>query len=228
MNTEKKNVVLINASPKATNISTSGWLTSFGESCMRGESMHISSISLRKSIATGLTKPDYEAMLNMDALVFIFPLYIYCLPGMLMGFLQDFYQYYNERKDKVGGLKVYAVVNCGFPETDINMEAARVIQSFSEKINASFRFGVFIGKGSMILKTKNKPFMKRTRSEISTAFELLKKDVLYNHKQSIENVHISANFPKKLFFFLGSRHWISEARKNGLRKKDLYRRPYVE
>lgn len=226
MSAEKRKVVLISASPRTTAESMSEWLASSGEDCLKEESIHVSRIHVRESILKGRAEPDFETMLHADVLVFLFPLYIFCLPGMLMCFLQDFSQYYNEHKGEARSAKVYAVVNCGFPEPDINREAVRVIQSFSGKINAVFRFGVLIGSGPMICEAKNAPFMKRTLTELDAAFALMKTDILNTVLQPVENILISVRFPRKLYFFMGGRGWISSARKNGLKKKDLYRKPY--
>lgn len=228
MNKDRKEIVLISASPKATEESMSEWLAAFGENQIKEERVSVSRIHVRKSMSKGRTESDFDTMLHADALVFIFPLYIFCLPGMLMRFLQDFDQYYTEHRDETNQIKVYAVVNCGFPEPDINMEAVRVIQSFSEKIEASFRFGILIGGGPMICEEKDAPFMKRILTELESAFSQMKKDILDNARQSVKNVLITVSFPRKLYFFMGGRGWVSSARKSGLKKKDLYRRPYRE
>lgn len=228
MNTEKKYIVLISASPKLGNKSMSEWLASLGEEYMKDENIQISRLNVRKSISNSRTESDYETMINADALIFIFPLYIFCLPGMLMRFLQDFYQYYEEHKDKAQNQKVYTVVNCGFPEPEINMEAVRVIKSFSEKINALFRFGLLIGGGPMVFETKDAPFMKKKIMELNDVYKIMKKDVMDDATQPLENINISIQFPRRLYFFMGGRGWISSARKNGLKKKDLYRKPYRE
>lgn len=227
MSAEYKEVVLVSASPRLTDKSASEWFSSLGEIQLKEEGIHISRINVRKSISENRTESDFKTMLHGDALVFIFPLYVFCLPGMLMRFLQDFYQYYNQHKDQASSPKVYAVVNCGFPEPDINDEAVRVIRSFSDKINASFRFGILIGGGPMIDGAKDAPFMKRTLTELDSAFILMKRDIL-DVQKSVDNVVISVRFPRKLYFFMGGKGWVSLARKNGLKKRDLYRRPYRE
>lgn len=229
MNMDKKRVVLISASPKITEESMSDRLSSLGEKNIADKGIDISRIQVRKSLKKGQQEFDFETMIYADALVFVFPLYIFCLPGMLMRFLQDFYQYYNSvKKERVGNVKVFAVVNCGFPEPNINQEAVRVIQSFSSKIGGLFRFGVLIGGGPMIHEAKEAPFLKKTRKEIDIAFEKIKKDILDSDLQAQQNISIKVRFPRKLYFFMGSRGWIYSARKNRLKKRDLYLRPYRE
>lgn len=228
MSAEKRKIVVINASPKMSDESMSEWLSSLGENNMKGKSTDINRINVRKSITKGQQELDFEKIIQADALVFIFPLYIFCLSGMLMRFLQDFYKYYNEHKAESHNAMVYAVVNCGFTEPDINLESIRVIQSFTEKINSSFRFGVLIGGGPMIFEAKGAPFMKRILRELNAAFILMKKDVINKANQSLDNIYISVKFPRKLYFFMGGMGWVSAVRKNGLKKRELYRKPYRE
>ncbi len=226
MNGESKRVVLISASPKMTEKTTSGQLASMQEVQMKAAGLDVYRVDVRKSLSKGGTQADFEAMLEADALVFTFPLYIFCLPGILMRFLQDYDQFRMQHIDRAREAKVYAVVNCGFPEADINEEAVRVIRSFSRKIGAFFRFGVLIGGGTMVVEAKDAPFMKKTTAKLLGTFDLMVEDILTDSRAPLEAISIQANFPRKLYFFMADRGWFATARKNGLKKKDLYRRPY--
>ena len=93
-------------------------------------------------------------MREADALLIVFPLYFFCLPGMLTQYLDDYAQFIGV-KGKTQ--KVYTIVNCGFPEPEINTEAIRVMQSFSRHVGASFRFGIGFGSGGMILGAQQAP-----------------------------------------------------------------------
>jgi len=223
-----KNIVFINASPKTADNSVSQYLADFGENRVKEKNIVVSRLNVRKNILAGSTQTDYATIADADAIIFIFPLYIFCLPGILMQYLQDYYQYYIQHEEKVQNTKVYAVVNCGFPEPEINSQAVGVVQTFCAKIHASFRFAVLIGGGPMILEAKEAPFMKRINTESCAAFDLVKEDIQKSTYQSVDNISISVKFPKKLYYFMGGRGWISLARKNGLKKKDLYRKPYLK
>ncbi|MDI6706623.1 MAG: NAD(P)H-dependent oxidoreductase [Bacillota bacterium] len=161
-----------------------------------------------------------------DAVIIAFPLYVFCLPGILMRFLEDYYKFYAESGKVKDNAKVYAIINCGFPEPEINQEAVRVIRSFCRHINADFRFGVLVGGGGMMLAAKDAPFMKKTLSKLDNAFLAIAKDMQSNDCVNTDNIYIAMNFPRRLYFFMGDRGWAFAARKNGLKKKDLYRKPY--
>ena len=226
MNKEPKRVVLISSSPKVSEVSTSGLLTARQEKLMKTEGLDVYTLDVRQSLMKGRTESDFEAMLQADALVFTFPLYVFCLPGILMRFLQDYYTYWTQRQDGVGGSRIYAVVNCGFPEADINREAIRVIRSFSHHTNNVFRFGVMIGGGGMLLGAQGTPFVRKTMSELNKAFNSMAEDIINSREDVVENISLALNFPRKLYFFMGNKGWVSMAKTNGLKKNDLYRRPY--
>jgi multimeric flavodoxin WrbA len=177
VNKEIKRVVLISASPKASEKSTSGLLTAMLEETMKTAGLDVSRVDVRKSLLKGQTEAGFAAMLHADALVVTFPLYIFCLPGILMRFLQDYDAFRSKRPDNAGEKRVYTVVNCGFAEADINQEAVRVIQSFSRKTNTLFRFGIMIGGGGMLQEAKDAPFMRKTLAVLNGAFKMMAEDI---------------------------------------------------
>lgn len=221
-----KNIVLISASPKINEKSVSELFLKMAERHINADDTQKTFIDVRQSIAKHKTLEDFATLSQADAIIIAFPLYVFCLPGILMRFLEDYYKFYNEKGNVKGHAKVYAIVNCGFPEPEINLEAVRVIRSFCRHINADFRFGVLAGGGGMMLGAKDAPFMKKIMSKLDNAFLTIAKDMENNDSINTNNINIAMNFPKRLYFFMGNRGWFSAARKNGLKKKDLYRKPY--
>lgn len=225
---EVKKIVLINGSPKMSPPSASDFLNNYGEGLMKSDNLNVFRVNIRNSLTHRDFSRDFEMMLNADALLFTFPLYIFCLPGIMMRFLQDYYTYFRENSGKARKMKVYAIVNCGFPEAGINSEAVEVIRSFTQKIGADFRFGIMMGGGGMLMAgVKDAPFMKKTFTELEAGFRLMAEDIQGNVSQPLKNISIDMGFPRKPYLFLADRGWISTARKNGLKKKQLYSRPYL-
>jgi len=221
-----KNIVLINGSPKINEESVSGYLVSMLSDRIGADGGSKIIINVRQSLTHRQTQSDFDVISNADSVVIVFPLYIFCLPAMLTRFLEDYYHYYAGTGKTAGHQKVYAIVNCGFPEAEINTEAARVIQSFSRHINAQYRFSILIGSGGMLLGAKGAPFMKKALIKLQNAFDEIKNDSLNDGIQNLENVLINVNFPRRLYFFMGDRGFIHDAHKNGLKKKDMLRKPY--
>ena len=118
-------------------------------------------------------------------------------------------------------------MNCGFPEADINAEAVKVIECFSKKIGASFRLGIMIGGGGMLTdEVKDAPFMKKTFTALDNGFRMMAQDIQDDRLDPLQNLSIALNFPRRLYLFMADKSWVDTARKNGLKKKDLYKRPY--
>lgn len=221
-----RNIVLINASPKINEPSTSEYLVDTLRSRIDENAVNKYLINVRQSIKKHKTEEDFAAISQADAIVIVFPLYIFCMPGMLTRFLEDYYKFYVENGKAGSNSRVYAIVNCGFPEPEINLEAVRVIRSFSQHINARFRFGILIGGGGMLLDARDVPIMKKTLGKLNAAFDVIARDIESDDLENLDNFYIAMNFPRRLYFFMGHRGWHALARKNGLSKKDLFKRPY--
>ncbi|SHH94612.1 hypothetical protein SAMN02745823_01591 [Sporobacter termitidis DSM 10068] len=221
-----KTVSLIAASPKVGEAAVSDWLSDRAKKVFSGGGVLVHQINVRQS-AAHRPEDDFERMRLSDALIFIFPLYFFCLPGLLIRYLQDFEAYLAAREAAPTVPRVFCAVNCGFPEPGINEEAVRVVKSFSEKIGASFGFGLMIGGGGMLLPAQEAPFMKKTLSAIDAAFERMRTDLTADPAGETANLEVKAAFPRRLYFAAASLDWISSAKKNGLKKRDLYARPYV-
>jgi len=224
MNVDTRNIVIINGSPKTTQKSVSGGLAERAAKLFETHNIH-SDIIRARGITQETSGDVFSKMRSANALLLIFPLYYFCLPSMLMRFLEDYAEYLSLEGRPSPDQKVYAIVNCGFPESDINEEAIRVVKSFARHIGVTFRFGVSIGSGGMIIEAKDAPFMKKAIARLDAALTLMAQD---NGDTPAENVSISVSFPRKLYFFMGNHGWFSMARKNNLEKKALYARPYQE
>ena len=238
-----KNIVLINGSPKPHDEDCASKFIVDTAGSHLDDAYAKTFINVRKSILNHRTDEDFETLSKADAVIIAFPLYIFCMPGILIRFLQDYHKFLIEHKREQNvNVKVYTVVNCGFPESDINLEAVNSIRSFCNHVNADFRFGVLIGGGGMLLRAGNAPFMKKVMNSLQDAFAAMAADIRVHDSTSgdstsndsisgdnkkIENISISMNFPRRLYFFMGDRGWNSEARKYGLNKRDLFRKPYL-
>jgi multimeric flavodoxin WrbA len=226
MSSETREFVIINGSPKITERSVSGTLALKAQARFQTAGQQTSVIHVGRSLKETACENDYHEMRAADGLLLIFPLYYFCVPGVLMRFMEDYAAYIA----RSGGLSrpqnIYAIVNCGFPEPDINGEAIRVIQSFARHIGASFRFGVGLGCGGMLVGAKDAPFMKKAIAAMDGALDLMARQTTGGSAESTENVNIAVHLPRRLYYFMGNRGWFGMARKNGLKKKDLYARPY--
>ena len=228
MNQTKRTIVLLSASPKTNQeFAVSEFLSKRAENQLQNEQFIVNLINVRHALLHQETKSAFEAMQRADSVLLFFPLYFFCMPALLTRFLQDYYTSLSAEEMSASSAKVYAFINCGFPETDINFEAIRVIESFSSHVGMNFRFGVMIGGGGMMLASMDAPFIKAAHEKIDRVIACVQAEVLTGEIKQVETISIALKFPRKLYFLGGNFGWKSAARKNGLKTKDLYRKPYL-
>lgn len=222
-----KNILLISASPKIKEPSISKKYLDMAME-FKDTDLNAKSLDVRQIFTKHQENDAFEQMSHADAMIFSFPLYYFCLPGLLISFLDKYYQYYKQNQLSKEQVKIYAIVNCGFPEPEINLEAVRVIESFSRHINADFRMGILIGGGPMMLSDQvmKAGFMKKTLRALNEAFAAISADISKDMQPAQKYFKINPGIPRWLYFFMGNRGWIADAKKNGLKKSDLYKKLY--
>lgn len=218
-----KKMIILSASPKKGEPSVSNLLSDMAKERFSSSGIQADIIDVRQTLTAQSCTPVYDAMREADGLLIVFPLYIFCMPAMLTRFLEDYAQYLGSVSKTQ---KIYTIVNCGFPESEINEEAVRVIQSFSRHVGACFRFGISFGSGGMMMGAKDAPFMKKPMTTLNNAFDIMAKDMRDEQLPPLKNVNIKVGFPRRLYYFAANLGWYKHAKQNGLKKSDLYRQPY--
>lgn len=221
-----KKIVLVSASPKVDQTwAVSSFLSARGEGLLADNAIEVNTIPVRKVILHHETEPAFETLQNADAIMFIFPLYFFCLPSMLIRFLQDFAAKYPAAEKKTN---VYTIINCGFPEPEINEEAMRVLDCFSQQTGRSFLGGVMVGCGGMLLGAAQAPFMRPVFGEIDSLFVRVKRETLSGMPEGAQISKIAPKFPKWIYFVAGNAGWRSMAKKNHINVSELKRQPYLK
>jgi len=224
MSNGKQNVVFLSGSPKVKqNEAVSDYLSNRGARFLADDSLDTRVICVRESLTHKQTEEAFAAVQDAEAIVVIFPLYFFCMPAMLTRFLQDFAIRYPTASKMAN---VYAIVNCGFPEPEINLEAMRVVESFCRHTCRTFGGGTLVSCGGMLLAAQQAPFMKPLFEEIDGLFSRIKKDLGSTEPAKPVLSNIAVKFPRFLYFLAGNSGWHMAARQNRLRSKDLYRKPY--
>ncbi len=221
-----KQIVILSASPKVKQENAvSELLTKRGAMLLTGEQIETREINVRRTLLHKETQEAFHFVSNADAVVLVFPLYFFCMPAVLTRFLQDFATAYPKSAHPS---RVYAIVNCGFPEPEINREAMRVVERFAVQTERIFCGGVMIGCGPMVLGAQGAPFMRPVMDAVDLLFSRVKRDALSETPEPTQINSVFVKFPKKLYFIAGNAGWHSMARKNRLVKADLRRKPYEE
>ena len=224
MSQSNSKIVLVSASPKVDQtMSVSSLFANYAKEKLHSSELTVEIIAVRNVLLHHETDHAYEALQNADAIMFIFPLYFFCLPAMLTRFLQDFVAKYPTAQQHN---KVYAIVNCGFPEAGINLEAMRVLECFSTQTMRTFLGGVMVGCGGMLISAKDAPFMRPVFEKIDHLLERMIRDCKSDQPEKALAEQVEPKFPRNLYFFSGNAGWNASARKNGLRIRDIKRKPY--
>ncbi len=102
----------------------------------------------------------FESITSADAIVFVFPLHNYGLPGALMRLLEDYYRCIKTGREYNKGAGVYGIINCAYPRPgDVTGEAVRVMKNLCRRLSLNWRFAVCIGTGPVVVMTKDIPFL---------------------------------------------------------------------
>ena len=224
MSNVKQSVVFLSGSPKVKqDEAVSDFLAKRGAKLLADDSLDARVICVRETLLHRQTEEAFAAVQSADAIVVIFPLYFFCMPAMLTRFLQDFAA---KEPKATKDCAVYALVNCGFPEPEINLEAMRVVEQFALQTGRSYGGGVMIGCGGMILGAQGAPFMREVMKQIDALFARVDADLSHAASIELKIVATVPKFPRTLYFLAGNAGWRSSARKNHLKNQDLFQTPY--
>jgi hypothetical protein len=132
-------------------------------------------------------------MAGADAIVVAFPLFSYTLPGGLTAFLEDFSSAVGGGMQYKRGAKVFAIVNCGFPEPWIMKEAVRVVRNFCARLGLTYRFSIAIASGPVTALTMKAPLLN---PRLKKAFAHIAQDIAGDETGPWEDVFLSPIIPK--------------------------------
>lgn len=208
-------IAFINGSPKAKD-SNSGRILNELKGFIDNTAL-ISDYSFTK---LSLREEEINQLKDFDALVFAFPLYVDAVPSHLLGCLIQLEGYFKELEKK--DIKIYALINCGFYEGQQNKVAMEIMENWCEKTDLIWGQGLCIGTGMMLGNIENVPSGHGPKKDFGIALKNLGENI--SNGNSAENLCITANFPRFLYKISGNYGWVQAAKKNGLKKKDLYRR----
>ncbi len=202
------NIALINASPKAKD-SASGYLLEELKPLLKDST--VTEYVMRASKLEGI-----DELFKQDALVFAFPLYVDGVPANLLHCLS---QWEEQAKGQKPGLRVYAIVNCGFYEGHQNKNALQILKNWCAKAGLIWGQGIGIGCGGMIAGIHSIPHGKGPKRKISLALEALAEHILTG--EGSENIYTQPGFPRFLYKLAGELGWRQAAKSNGLKTRDL-------
>lgn len=221
-----RKICFINGSPK-NKVSCSAYLIDTLKK-MLGEEAGSEEIVCAQSLKQKQTKAAFEKLLEAECLVFVFPLYIDSIPSHLLEFMEEFDQYYKNVSGSNQKIKkdVYAVINNGFIEGTHNKTAADIMKHYSNSLEFNWRFAVGIGAGEFLSSSKDMPLKSKLKRPVYNALVSIIEDILHPETRCEKNFMTNPKMSKAMFIVVGSMHWIITARKNKVRFKKLWKKPY--
>jgi hypothetical protein len=166
-----KNICLINGSLRGKKAASLEFLNDVNRRLPDNE-YNKTFVTVKTRVKTDYLECSLKRLASADAIIFVFPLYTYGLPGALMRLLEDYYQYIKTGKYNKEA-NVYVIINCAYPRPEkTTEEALRVIKNFCRKLSLKWRFAICIGTGPVVAMTKKVPFLdlklKKVYAEIAS------------------------------------------------------------
>lgn len=213
-------VIFINGSPRREE-SCSHYL--MNETCklIKDKTVDIKELYVKDIINN---KDLYEEILNCKKLVFNFPLYIDTMPATVIDFLIQFEEYIHS--NNISDIEIYGIANCGFLEGIQNESALRILRNFTNRAGLIWGFGVGIGAGEHLMLSQRIGLNTVYKRKIYNAIKELSLALVEDYNCPRENIYAEPKVSKRFFIFMANRYWIGSAKKNRLKKLDLYDRPY--
>jgi multimeric flavodoxin WrbA len=177
-------------------------------------------VEIYNSCITIFTDEVFKKIVSGDVIVLVFPLFVYSVPSHTLKMLIELEN--TIKREQKNNLIMYTIINCGFFEGKQNNVAFKIIKNWCDKSGVKFGGGIGQGAGEMLGRTKDIPIDRSPFKNLESALQMMIRKM--ELKETFEIMYLSPNFPQFLFKFFAARHWISIARKNGLKKNDIRRR----
>jgi multimeric flavodoxin WrbA len=157
------------------------------------------------------------AFVDRNALIFVFPLYVDGIPSHLLRLLDETH---NFLADAAPGAAVYCIVNNGFYEARQNSVALELMKNFCVRSGLKWGQGLGVGAGGMIHAAR---IGRGPLKNLGKALDALAENIL--NRKSADDHFVEPNFPKFLYKMIAHIGWRMQAKKYGLKTKQLYDRP---
>lgn len=171
------------------------------------------------NLAPYIKKPEELASIldEADRVVFGMPLYVDGVPSSPLRIM--------ERLEKNPGKKkrIYVVSNMGFYESAQIRNLLTTFKIWCRKCGYTYGGGIAIGAGEMLGgMMKSKDISKGPTMNVADGFNKLSGAI--NKYETVEDIYVEPKkFPRAAYRLIANASWPLDAKRNGLKKKDLYK-----
>lgn len=224
MNSQKR-VLLIIGSPKLQE-STSKSLGNYLIQKLQTKGFESESFVAHKALKSDDNRNMLlSAINNADLVVIAFPLYIDCLPYLVIKIMELVAENRKEMKNLMEQ-RLICIVNNGFPESHQNNTAVAICRQFAKETGFEWSGGLQLGGGEAI---NGEPLhkVKGMARNVIKSLDLAATALSENNPIPQEAKEKMAKFlvPAWLYRLAGMMRWKRDSKKHGVNKQ-LYSRPY--
>lgn len=154
------------------------------------------------------------------ALVLGMPLYVDGAPAQVVELLDELCRVSYGRFDE---LRVYVVTNLGFYEGEQADILLQIVKNFCDKAGLVYGGSVAIGAGEMLGSLRGVPCDKGPNKMLGEKLAVLAECI--NNGASVENTVVKpSDFSRRMYMLAGNMNWAPQAKRNGVKKKEIRRR----
>ena len=159
-----------------------------------------------------------DEIVKADMLVFAFPLYVDSIPSHILYLMERISE--NHRNNN---LIIYVIMNNGFYEGKQNHIAIQQMKLWCCDNGFVWGQGIGCGAGEMLPFLKKVPLGHGPTKNLGDALEAFAINI--NRRGTGEELYINPNWPRFMWKYQANRmYWIPKAKKNGLKKKDIFKK----
>ena len=159
-------------------------------------------INVRAKVKESYPEDNPKTISRAEAIIMVFPLFTYGIPGALMRLLEDFYLYAKGNDyNKAAG--IYIVVNCGFPRPEIMGELIRVMKNFCRRLSLNWRFAICMGGGPVAAMTMKVPLLNM---KYKRAFSAIASDIKNGDAGQKDDYFIKPLVPEPVLLWIKAQY----------------------
>ena len=172
------------------------------------------------NLSSYLAHPEklVELLLSAEKIVLGMPLYVDGVPSAPLRIMELL-----EKSGKAAGKKIYVVANMGLYESKQIKHLLSIIKTWSETCGSQYCGGLAIGAGEMLkMMMRSENIDKGPSKNMAEGTKRIAAAI--NEGQAIEDIYADPfKFSRKMYIFCANASWPLDAKKNGLKKKDLFK-----
>ncbi len=203
-------IALINGSPKCKESASGALITDF-LACAY-EKCDCVEIKMNKP---KLTDDVIDTLVECEAWVFFYPLYVDGVPGHLLSCLKEL----EKNKDAFGERYIYAVSNCGFYDGRQCEWSLDIIKHWSRRCGFTFGGGIGVGGGGALTVLLNMKPGAKPKSQIDKGLNFLLQKIL--EENIFDNFYTNVSIPRAIYKMAAEHGWGKSLVKNGKKRKDI-------